>query len=64
METVWVFVPSTPWKAGEYKLRISHLIEDLAGNQVGKPFEVEQISLDVPALFPAPRDIQILIKIH
>lgn len=64
METVWVFVPSTPWKEGEYNLRISHLIEDLAGNQIGKPFEVEQISLDVPALSPAPRDYQISIKIH
>lgn len=64
METVWVFVPSTPWKAGEYNLRISHLIEDLAGNQVGKPFEVEQISLDVPAFFSVPGDYQISIKIH
>ena len=64
METIWVFVPSTPWKAGGYNLRFSHLIEDLAGNQVGKPFEVEQISLDVPALSSAPKDYQISIKIY
>jgi len=40
-ERRWVFVPDSPWRRGQYKLVIQTTIEDLAGNNIGKPFEVD-----------------------
>lgn len=40
-ERFWTFTPSTPWDMGFYRLKIQTTIEDLAGNNVGKPFEVD-----------------------
>ena len=40
-ETRWVFVPHAPWRAGEYRLVVLSILEDLAGNQIGRPFEVD-----------------------
>ena len=33
------FVPSHPWKAGRYKLMIASYLEDLAGNNLSRPFD-------------------------
>ncbi len=43
-ERLWVFAPSEPWRAGTYRLLVQTTIEDLAGNNVGKPFEVDLFS--------------------
>jgi hypothetical protein len=43
-ERLWTFVPDQPWKAGRYRLLVQTTIEDLAGNNVGKPFEVDLFS--------------------
>jgi hypothetical protein len=40
-ETRWQFTPEKPWKAGKYDLVIDTSLEDLAGNRVGKTFEVD-----------------------
>jgi len=40
-ETRWVFTPSGPWAAGSYELVADATLEDLAGNQIGTPFEVD-----------------------
>ncbi|MGH9834405.1 MAG: Ig-like domain-containing protein [Blastocatellia bacterium] len=40
-ERRWMFVPDNPWRRGQYKLVIQTTIEDLAGNNIGKPFEVD-----------------------
>jgi len=40
-ETEWVFTPDEAWKAGHYIIRATTIIEDLAGNNIGKPFEVD-----------------------
>jgi hypothetical protein len=39
-ETHWSFEPKSPWAPGRYKLLISSTLEDLAGNSIGRPFEV------------------------
>lgn len=41
METEWRFVPSQPWKEGEYSIVVDTFLEDLAGNRVGRPFDVD-----------------------
>jgi hypothetical protein len=40
-ERRWTFVPTSPWRRGPHKLVIQTTIEDLAGNNIGKPFEVD-----------------------
>jgi len=40
-ERQWSFVPETPWKRGMYRIVIDTALEDLAGNNIGKPFEVD-----------------------
>lgn len=40
-ETLWTIVPDAPWASGEYVLVAQTTIEDLAGNNIGKLFEVD-----------------------
>jgi hypothetical protein len=40
-ERRWTFVPKNLWNGGAYKLVIQTSIEDLAGNNIGKPFDVD-----------------------
>jgi hypothetical protein len=40
-ETEWRYTPSQPWKPGAHKLLIQTALEDLAGNKVGRPFDVD-----------------------
>jgi hypothetical protein len=42
-ERQWRFDPDRPWRAGSYRLVVQTTIEDLAGNNIGKPFEVDLI---------------------
>jgi hypothetical protein len=37
----WSFTPDKPWRAGAHRLVIQPDLEDLAGNSIGKPFEVD-----------------------
>jgi hypothetical protein len=65
-ETLWRFIPLDPWKVGDYSLQIGTELEDLAGNSVARPFEVDaagplskRIATETVALpfriVPAPR---------
>jgi hypothetical protein len=40
-ETRWTFTPRAPWRPGPYSLVVRTTIEDLAGNNIGKPFDVD-----------------------
>jgi hypothetical protein len=42
-ERRWTFTPARPWRHGAYQLVIQTTIEDLAGNNIGKPFEVDLV---------------------
>ena len=37
----WVFVPARAWRNGPHALIVPTTIEDLAGNNIGKPFDVD-----------------------
>ncbi len=41
-EACWQFTPAEPWPAGRYKLLAETTLEDLAGNAIGRPFEVDE----------------------
>jgi hypothetical protein len=40
-EQRWQFTPANPWKPGVYQLRVDTALEDLAGNKVDRPFDVD-----------------------
>lgn len=40
-ETCWQYTPEKVWPAGSYHLVAETTLEDLAGNSIGKPFEVD-----------------------
>jgi hypothetical protein len=40
-ETEWRLIPQKPWNAGEYNLVVDTGLEDLAGNRIGQPFDID-----------------------
>jgi len=40
-ETRWTLTPSQPWVAGAHSLVALSIVEDLAGNRIGTPFEID-----------------------
>jgi len=41
-EKSWQFKPQKPWQAGKYVLSVDSTLEDLAGNSLAHPFEVDE----------------------
>ncbi len=40
-ETVWRFTPRLPWPAGAYRLLVDADLEDVSGNRIGQPFDID-----------------------
>ena len=40
-ERAVTFAPAKPWRRGDYKLAVDTRLEDVCGNRVGEPFEVD-----------------------
>jgi len=40
-EREWSFWPEAPWQQGRHEILVETAIEDLAGNSIGRPFEVD-----------------------
>jgi len=40
-ERAWNFVPDVPWQAKTYQLQVLEVLEDLAGNKIGRAFDVD-----------------------
>lgn len=49
-ETEWRFQPEQPWQPGEHQLVIRTALEDLAGNRIGRPFDVDEFISPVPRI--------------
>jgi hypothetical protein len=41
-DSTWAFTPTLPWLAGDYSLRAAGALEDLAGNNVVRVFDVDR----------------------
>lgn len=39
----WQFTPKAPWAVGNFSVAIDTALEDLAGNSIGRPFEVDAV---------------------
>jgi len=44
----WLFVPRDAWQAGDYTLVVQPILEDVAGNRIGRRFEVPSPGDAVP----------------
>lgn len=42
-ETRWTFTPRDPWQAGQHGLLALDTLEDAAGNQIGRAFEIKNV---------------------
>jgi hypothetical protein len=40
-EKCWRFTPERPWHPGLHQLVVATRLEDLAGNRIGRPIEVD-----------------------
>jgi hypothetical protein len=60
-ETRWTFTPTTPWQPGTYQLLALDILEDLAGNQIGRAFEVD--NFDTVDKGPNPETVTILFRV-
>ena len=40
-ETEWRFTPLPAWTAGAWRIIVQTTLEDLAGNHIGRPFDVD-----------------------
>jgi hypothetical protein len=47
----WSFRPAARWAPGEYNLRADTLLEDVSGNRLGRPFEIDLAR-------PAPKEVK------
>jgi hypothetical protein len=54
-ETRWVFTPKVVWKPGKYELVVERVLEDVAGNRVGRAFEVDEDARPINSEGPAVR---------
>ena len=54
-ETRWTFTPHEAWREGTYHLLALDILEDVAGNQIGRAFEVD--NFDTVDKSPNPRSI-------
>jgi hypothetical protein len=41
MDRTFTFTPNDRWSAGVHKIIVPTIIEDLAGNNIGKPFDLD-----------------------
>ncbi len=43
-ETEWRFQPKQPWRRGAHRVIVDMALEDLAGNRIGRPFDVDTMT--------------------
>jgi hypothetical protein len=60
-ETRWTFTPRDPWRAGRYELLALDILEDLAGNQIGRAFEVD--NFETVDKSPDPQSIRLAFTV-
>jgi hypothetical protein len=40
-DRAWAFRPAVPWVPGKYTVHVDAVLEDVCGNRIGRPFEVD-----------------------
>ena len=60
-ETQWSFTPTSQWPSGDYRVRVDWELEDLAGNNLLRLFEMDVAHADAP-VFAGPRYLRFHLK--
>ncbi len=61
-ETKWQFAPLKAWEIGTYNIEVATNLEDLCGNSIARPFEVDmQVSATEPTA-PAHIAVEFVVK--
>ncbi|MDE2680284.1 MAG: hypothetical protein OSB29_02835 [Verrucomicrobiota bacterium] len=60
-ETQWRFTPTQPWATGDYRLKVDWELEDLAGNNLERLFEVN-LNKPTEPTFDRPRYLEFKIE--
>ena len=58
-ERTWRFTPASPWRSGEHEVVVLAILEDPAGNRVGRAFEIEMFQKPVS---DKPVTLRFLVK--
>jgi hypothetical protein len=61
-ETRWSFIPHQPWRSGAYDLLALSILEDRAGNQIGRAFEVD--NFETVDKGPDPRTVMLPFRVQ
>ncbi len=61
-ELTWAFTPVEPWKPGNYNVVAFAMLEDLAGNRIGRAFEVDQFDRADDKVEPEKTLIPFVVK--
>ncbi|MBK9168222.1 MAG: hypothetical protein IPM24_12250 [Bryobacterales bacterium] len=61
-ETRWQFVPEASWTAGRYLLRAEAILEDLAGNRLNRPFDVDVFEAVTDRIARATEDLPFTVR--
>ena len=54
-----VFTPASPWRPGRYAIDADAVLEDIAGNRIGRPFEIDAAAGRRPEARPAQLTFEI-----
>ena len=54
-DTRWVFRPRDPWEPGDHHLIAQSILEDPAGNRIGRAFEIDMTKETAKAVPEAVR---------
>jgi hypothetical protein len=61
-EVRWEFMPRSDWQRGPYILTVEPILEDLAGNRIGRAFEVRSRGDAVPAESSVPVLVPFIVR--
>ena len=61
-EMWWQFVPDSEWQRGPYMLKVEPVLEDVAGNRIGRAFEVLSRGDAVPAESSVPVLVPFIVR--
>jgi len=60
-ETQWSFTPTSQWTSGDFRVRVDWELEDLAGNNLLRLFEMDVADANAP-VFEGPRYLRFHLK--
>jgi len=58
----WSFRPAEPWRSGSYELVVLSILEDVCGNRIGRPFDIDTFEQIDRSAEPEQHRVPFLIK--